>query len=79
MAYETYKESTKYTLELLFETVEDAGEWISCADEEVCSGQHKDHAEDWVEMYFDSEDDLKSYVTLAITWKTCRHFEVYKH
>lgn len=60
MAFETYKESTKYSLELMFESVEAASEWFYSADENVTCGVQRRHAEDWVDMYFDSEDNFKS-------------------
>lgn len=78
MAFETYKESTKYSLELRFETVEDASVWVSEADTEVTCGEQRRHAESWVDMYFDSEDDLNNFVLLAIGWQSCWYFEVQK-
>lgn len=77
MAY-SYKSDYKFRLELRFKTVDDAIEWISSADEEVVAGEQRRHADDWVDMYFDSETDLAQFVKLAIEWETVEYFSVQK-
>lgn len=77
MAY-GYTPDYKFHLRLRFKTYEDADEWISSADEEVVSGQKSRNADDWVDMYFDSETDLAQFVKLAIEWETVEYFSVQK-
>lgn len=78
MAFE-YNESTKYQLALRFKTVEDASYWVYNADAVDVSGEHRRHAEDWVDMCIESEDYLNKYLKLAVEWETVEYFAVYKH
>lgn len=69
----SYSKNAKYELGMRFKNVETAKNFAWENDAEV-----RDHAEDWVDMWFTNKSDLNKFVKLALNDETVVYFDVQK-
>lgn len=73
MAKYSYSKNAKYEMGLHFKNNEAAKNFAWDNDAEV-----RDHAGDWVDMWFTNKSDLNKFVKLAINDETVVYFDVQK-